>query len=91
MSSLYWWIILLSKYNNLLKLLTECHMKNEVHQCFVKIILLTWTHFFYYKSDLTPNPGPGGSPFRLVSPPTGSDAKRPFLQQNDITEYWLSI
>lgn len=75
----------------MLKILTECHTKNEGHQSFMKIILLTWTHFFYYKSDLTPNPGPFGSPFRLVSPPIGSDAKRPFLQQTDITEYWLTI
>ena len=66
-------------------------MKNEEHQSFVKIILLTWTNFFYYKSDLTPNPGPGGSPFRLVSPPIGSDAKRPFLQQKDVTVHRLTI
>lgn len=39
------------------------------------------TNSVNYRSDLTPNPGPGGSPFRLVSPPDGSAAKRPLLQQ----------
>ncbi|PSN30589.1 hypothetical protein C0J52_27233, partial [Blattella germanica] len=33
------------------------------------------------RPDCTPNPGPGGSPLRDVSPPDGSAAKRPFLKK----------
>jgi hypothetical protein len=39
------------------------------------------TNSVHYRSDLTPNPGPGGSPLRLVSSPNGSAANRPLLQQ----------
>lgn len=33
-----------------------------------------------YRSALTPKPGPGGGSHRLVSPPAGSQEKRPFLE-----------
>lgn len=34
-----------------------------------------------YRSGLTPNPGPVGGPVKEVSPPEGSQEKRPFLQE----------
>lgn len=36
-----------------------------------------------YKSALTPTPGPGGGSVRDVSPPAGSQEKRPFLKGVD--------
>lgn len=33
-----------------------------------------------YRSGLTPTPGPGGGSVRQVSPPAGSQEKRPFLK-----------
>ena len=35
--------------------------------------------FFFYKPGCNPNPGPFGSSVNELRPPSGSDAKRPFL------------
>ena len=40
--------------------------------CILEMKLLN--SLIYYKSDRTPKPGPGGSPFREVSSPAGSAA-----------------